>query len=51
MDIDETRIHIVRQESGIDPLSVFSKGYKASFRLEDREGGKDSERPDVTDAA
>lgn len=43
MDIDETRIHIVRQESGIDPLSVFSKGYRNSFKIEDSEGGKDSE--------
>ncbi|KAL2272841.1 hypothetical protein FJTKL_05958 [Diaporthe vaccinii] len=43
MDIDETRIHIVRQESGIDPLLVFSKGYRPSFRIKDGEGGKDSE--------
>lgn len=34
MDINETRIHIVRQESGIDPLSVFAKHYKASLGLE-----------------
>lgn len=34
MDIDESRIHIVRQESGIDPLSVFQKRYKASLGLE-----------------
>lgn len=34
LDIDESQIHIVRQESGIDPLSVFKKRYKASLRLE-----------------
>lgn len=49
MDIDETRIHIVMQESGIDPLSVFSKDYRASLRLEGGEGGKGSEHPHQTD--
>lgn len=34
LDIDESRIHIVRQESGIDPLSAFKKRYKASLGLE-----------------
>lgn len=34
IDIDESQIHIVRQESGIDPLSVFKKRYKASLGLE-----------------
>lgn len=34
MDIDETRIRIVRQESGIDPLSVLSKGYRPSLVLD-----------------
>lgn len=34
MDIDETRIRIVRQESCIDPLSVLSKGYRPSLVLD-----------------
>lgn len=49
MDIDETRIHIVRQESGIDPLSVFSKSYRTSFMLEDGGDGTGSEHPHDTD--
>lgn len=28
VDIDSSRIHIVRQESGVDPLSAFSKWYR-----------------------
>lgn len=46
MSIDETRIRIERQESGIDPLSMFSKSKWPSLMLEDYKNRKGSDAQD-----
>lgn len=47
MNIDQTRIRIERQESGIDPLSMFSKSNRPSLMLEDYEDRKGSDASDM----
>lgn len=47
MNIDETRIRIERQESGIDPLSMFSKVNRSSLMLKDYEDRKGSDGQEI----